>query len=34
MIEQKGLDEQQKRLLLTPPANEVTKIESGTAAAT
>lgn len=26
MIEQKGLDEQQKRLLLTPPASELTKI--------
>lgn len=31
MIEQKGLDEQQKRLLLTPPVNELTKQGSSTA---
>lgn len=31
MIEQKGLDEQQKRLLLTPPASELTKLGGGTA---
>ena len=27
MIEQKGLDEQQKRLLLTPTTSELTKLE-------